>query len=92
MKILLLAGSIFFLTGCRTENKWKKEKLVNDCLRDFTKKNEQQHLFTQVQIGHLCDCVAEKLMVKYKSMKEADNDPDGARQIGQDCGTEVMSK
>ncbi len=75
-----------------TENKWKKEKLVNDCLRDFTKKNEQQKLFTQVQIGYLCDCVAEKLMVKYKSMKEADNDPKGAQAIGMECGTEVMSR
>ena len=92
MRTLLLTGIIFFLNGCMTENKWKKEKLVNDCLRDFTKKNEQQKLFTQVQIGLLCDCVADKLMVKYKSMKEADNDPEGAQQIGKDCGTEVMSK
>lgn len=92
MKNLLLAGIVMLLAGCKSENKFTKEKLVNDCLRDFTKKNEQQQLFSQVQIGRLCDCVAEKLLVKYKSMKEADKDPEGAKAIGMECGTEVMSK
>lgn len=91
MKNFLLAGIIFLLAGC-AEEKWTKEKLVNDCLRDFTKKNDEQKLFTQVQIGHLCDCVAEKLLVKYKSMKEADQDPDGAQKIGSECAVDIMSK
>lgn len=89
MKNLLLAGIIFLLAGC-AEEKWTKEKLVNDCLRDFTKKNDEQKLFNQVQVGLLCDCVAGKLLVRYKSMKEADNDPDGARKIGGECAKEMM--
>ncbi len=91
MKYLLISGMTLLLAGC-ARDKMSKDKLVNDCLKNFTKKNEAQKLFSQTQLGLLCDCMADKFIAKYKSMKEADNDPEGARQIGKECGEEVMSK
>lgn len=91
MRLLLLTIITFILAGC-TQKKWDKETLVNDCLRDFTKKNEEEKLFTTMQLANLCDCVSEKFLVKYRSSREADKDEDGAQQIGRDCAIEVMRK
>lgn len=91
MRLFLLAVLTFTLAGC-TPKKWDKETLVNDCLRDFTKKNEEEKLFTTMQLASLCDCVSEKFLVKYKTSREADKDEEGAQQIGRDCAMEVMRK
>lgn len=75
--------------GCAQDN-MSKDKLVNDCLKNFTKRNETEKRFTQVQLGLLCDCMADKFIAKYKSMKEADKDPEGAQQIGRECGEKLL--
>ncbi|MCY7310285.1 MAG: hypothetical protein LH619_05870 [Chitinophagaceae bacterium] len=90
-KLLLLIITILFM-GCATKEEWTKDALVNKCLGDFTKRNEKEKKFSTLQIGLLCDCIAEKMTTKYKTAKEADKDEAGGRQIGQDCATEVMSK
>lgn len=65
---------------------------MNKCLGDFNKRNEKEKLFTGMQIPLLCDCVAEKMVAKYKSEKDADKDEEGARKIGQECAMQVMQK
>jgi hypothetical protein len=91
MQRLLLMTLVLSFTAC-TQKKWDKDTMVNDCLGDFTKKNEKEKRFTTMQIAYLCDCVAEKMLVKYKSAKEADKDEQGMKEIGSSCGTEVLSK
>ena len=92
MRKLLLSILILSLVGCAKKEKWTKDALVNKCLGDFNKRNDVEKKFTTLQIGLLCDCVAEKMTTKYKSSKEADKDEEGSRQVGMDCATEVMSK
>ena len=45
-----------------------------------------------MEIPRLCDCVADKLIAKYKSAAESDKDDEGGRQIGSECVTQVLSK
>ena len=92
MKKLLLSILILSFIGCTQKEKWTKDAMVNKCLGDFNKRNEKEKKFSSLQIGLLCDCVAEKMTTKYKSSKEADKDEQGAKQMGMDCAMEVMKK
>ena len=85
--ILLVAA-----TSCTEQKKFNKDTVVNACLGDFTKKNDQEKIFTTMQLANICDCIADKMITKYKSFKEADNDPSGAEAMGRDCALEVMQK
>lgn len=91
MQRLLLMTLVLSFIACTTK-KWDKDTLVNDCLGDFTKKNEKEKRFTTMQIAYLCDCVAEKMLVKYNSAKEADKDEQGAKEMGSNCAREVLNK
>ncbi len=45
-----------------------------------------------MQIPYICDCMADKLVVKYKSDKESSADKEGVTQLSIDCYQEVMSR
>jgi hypothetical protein len=89
MKAIILSVCIIALASC-SNNKWNKENLVSKCNKEFKKKNEVQKLFTEEQLGELCNCVADKMVTKYKSKAESDKDQAGASEIGRDCAMEVM--
>jgi hypothetical protein len=91
MRKFLLIVFVFALAGCAREQ-WNKDTITNDCLRDFTKNNEKEKLFTTMQIANLCDCVSDKLLANYKSARESNKDEAGVMQIGKDCAIQVMSK
>jgi hypothetical protein len=90
MRTYLLIFLLVTITSCKEQKKWDKDTLVNECLRDFTKKNEEQKLFTTMQLANLCDCVTDRMLVKYKSYKESDKDEKGMEAIGRECAMEVM--
>lgn len=92
MRMVLIFGSLFLLTGCAAKKKWDKDSLVNDCLRQFTEKNEKEKILTTMQLANICDCLSEKMLVKYSSAAEADKDEAGAEQMGRECAMEVMGK
>lgn len=92
MRIVVIAVILLSLASCGRKETWTKEALVNKCLKSFNEKNEKEKIFSSLQIGQLCDCVAEKMKNNYKSGADADKDEEGAKKIGQDCATEVMSK
>lgn len=92
MKKLLLSIAILSLIGCTDKEPWTKDALVNDCLGNFIKKNETEKRYTSMEIALLCDCMADKMLVKYKSVKESNRDKEGAMSIGQDCATQVLKK
>lgn len=91
MRLLLFLILLSFFSAC-TQKKWDKDTVVNDCLGDFTKRNEKEKIFTTMQLALVCDCIGEKMIQKYKSGKEADADEKGAEQMGRDCALEVMDK
>lgn len=91
MKKLLLPLFILALAGC-AKKEWNKDALVNDCLKDFTKRNEEQKMFNTMQVAKLCDCASEKMLVKYKSFAEFNRDKEGAGQIGNECAQKIMQE
>jgi len=92
MKKLLSAILIFSLAACSAKKPWTKDSIVNECLGEFNKKNETEKKFTGMQIPLICDCMGEKLSVKYKSDNDANKDKEGVQQISIDCAMQVMSK
>lgn len=91
MKKIMLCVFILALTGC-AKKEWSKESLVNDCLRDFKKRNEQEKLFDPARLPSLCNCIADKMILKYKTEAESVRDEAGATEIGRDCAIEVLQK
>ena len=92
MKKFLFPIVILTLIGCAGKKPWTKDALVNDCLGNFIKKNETEKRYTSMDIALLCDCMADKMLVKYKSVKESNRDKEGAIAIGRDCAMEVLQK
>ena len=92
MRKITLFVVILALSGCAEKQKWTKDALVNDCLGNFIKKNETEKRYTSMEIALLCDCMADKMLVKYKSVKESNRDKEGATAIGRDCAMEVLRK
>ena len=91
MKKIFFAIFILTLAGC-AKKEWTKDSIVNKCLKDFNKRNEKEKLFNGMQIPLLCDCVADKMLAKYKSASESDKDEAGAMEIGRTCAMEVINK
>lgn len=92
MKKIVLAFLIFSIAACTNKKPWTKDTIVNDCLREFNKRNEKDQKFTGMQIPLICDCMGEKLSVKYKSDAESSKDEEGVRKISMDCAMDAMSK
>lgn len=82
---------IFSITACNNKP-WNKDTIVNDCLREFNKRNEKEQRFTGMQIPLICDCMGDKLSVAYKSDAESSKDKEGVQKISLDCLRDAMSK
>ena len=90
MRKFALVLLVFSFVACK-QQKWDKQTLTNDCLKEFNEKNEQQKLFTTLQIANLCDCMSDKMLARYKSVAESNKDKEGGTQIGKECALEVMT-
>ena len=82
---------VLSIAGCVSE-KWDKDTLTNDCLRKLNENNEKNKIYTTMQVAYLCDCMTDKLLVKYKSASQSNKDEEGLRQINKACVLEVMTK
>ena len=92
MRYLLLMGFLFTLGACAQKKKWDKATIVNKCLGEFTKQNEKEKRLTTMQLADICDCLGDKMSVKYKTEKEADADKDGVQEMSMNCAMEAMQK
>lgn len=91
MKKIVLAIFIISLAACN-KKPWTKDSIVNDCLREFNKRNEKDPKFTGMQIPLICDCMSDKLATQYKSDAASSKDKEGVRKISTDCLMQVMAK
>lgn len=92
MKNILITVIILVFIGCSGKDEWTKDYLVNDCLKEFTKRNEDQKMFSTMQLAKLCDCASEKMLVKFTSKSEFNKDKEGAAQVGAECAQEVLKE
>jgi hypothetical protein len=81
---LLLAAAAL---SCNTPQ-WDKATAKKAFMDQLPK--EQAKNFTPQMVDKLCNCMAGKVVAKYKSMSEANSDLEGMRQIGTDCGKELV--
>jgi hypothetical protein len=89
MKKLFFAAFILTLAGCAQKD-WSKGYISKKC-KEGMKGNEQSKVLTDDQMGKICDCAADKMLVKYKSEAEADKDLTGSQEIGMSCAMSVMT-
>ncbi len=89
MKKLFFAALVLTLTGCAQKD-WSKGYIAKKC-KEGMKENEQSKVLTDDQMGKICDCSAEKMVVKYKSEEEANKDISGSQEIGMSCAMSVMT-
>jgi hypothetical protein len=90
MKKLLLGMTLLSLVSC-AKKQWSKDYLVKKCNKEMKNNKEVNGLVSDENLGKICDCVSEKMFIKYKSESEADKDKMGAEQIGKDCAMAVLA-
>jgi hypothetical protein len=88
MKKVIIPIISILLFSCNSQ-KWDKTTAKKAFMDQLPK--EQTKSFTPEMIDKLCDCMAEKVVSKYKSMKEANSDVDGMKQLGADCGKQLAA-
>lgn len=89
MKKLIPLLFVFMLAAC-AKKEWSKGYLSEKCMKEMNNDKEIAGTVSKENIVKICDCAADKMMVKYKSESEADGDKSGTEQIGRDCAMEVM--
>jgi hypothetical protein len=94
MRKLMLPLVILFVfasfVACKKP--WSKDYLTKKCNTDFKKRNDTAKYFDSTQLVQLCDCIADKMVTRYKSEADADKDSKGAEEIGRDCALTVLKK
>lgn len=88
MKKLLMQSICLLLFGC-SQNNWDKASAKKAFMAQLPK--DLATSATPQMIDQLCDCMAEKAVVKYKSISEANTDIVGMKAIGEQCGSEIAS-
>jgi hypothetical protein len=89
MKKLFFGAFILTLASCAQKD-WSKGYISKKC-KEGMKGNEQSKVLTDEQLGKICDCSAEKMIVKYKTEEEANKDLSGSQEIGLSCAMSVMT-
>ncbi len=89
MKNILIVLIVLSFSTC-TPKKWSKKILVEQCIEVHEKDYRNEKIFTKEQVQQLCDCVAGKMIIKYKSEAETENDSIGARQIARACKEQIL--
>lgn len=84
---------VLSIAAC-TKKTWSKQSIVQECLDGHKHKEAQmgKKRFTKGQVQELCECVADKMLSKYKSEAETENDSIGARQLARECRLEVLGE
>lgn len=90
MKKLVYVFVLIALASCASKKKWDKESLVAECKKEGDKDKEAKELMTDAQRAEICDCAADKALVRYKSADEMEKDDSGATAIGRECAMWVM--
>ncbi len=89
MQKLLIVALVLCLAGCG-KKEWSKSYITKKCEKEMDKNEDVKKLIKKEQVVKICDCAADKMLVKYKSEAAADKDEAGASAIGRDCALEVM--
>lgn len=85
MKILIIpAATLLLLFSCNSN--WNPETIKKECM-DGVKKSEMDTSNPEnlKMAESLCDCSAQKIVIKYKSQTDAEADKKGLETITMDC-------
>ena len=91
MRKLLFALLVLAFVSCKSsKNEWNKEFLENKCKTNAKADPNPPEKLTDDQIDKICDCSVEKLLAKYKTEAELNNDKAAADAIGSECAMQVL--
>ena len=89
MQKLLIVALVLCLAGCG-KKEWSKSYISKKCEKEMDKNEDVKKMINKEQVVKICDCAADKMLVKYKSEAAADKDQAGATEIGRECAIDVM--
>ena len=87
-KLVYIVLAISFIACGKPQ--WNREALAEKCKKNMAKDPKMKDQLTAAQQVQVCDCSAEKVMAKYKTKSEADNDLPGVEAIGTECATAIL--
>lgn len=82
VRLFVIALTLVML-GCG-KKKWDKDYITSKCLKSL-KGNAGAEILGEEKTKKLCDCMADKMLVKYKSEAEADKDKAYAEELAAEC-------
>jgi hypothetical protein len=90
MKKLLLPCFALALFASCSSSKWDKETVASKCKKEMKEQAKGVAILTEDKISGICDCVADKMVTKYKSESEADKNKDEAEKVGKECAMAAL--
>ncbi len=69
--------------GCKP--KWGREKVFNECMDNAKKHYDMSKGNNKIGSETICNCIADKMISKFKTEEEANKSPVDAFTLGDDC-------
>lgn len=88
MKNVLMFVFVISLFSCNS--RWDKEYITSKCNKEMKDKLKGNPLVNDEKMKSICNCMADKMISKYKTEAEANKDETGAADIGRTCALEAM--
>lgn len=89
MKKIIPFILVVALAGC-AKKEWSKDYLTKKCNKEMMK-NDNSGMVGKDKIEKICDCVADKMMTRYKSEADANRAGEAAgAALGRECAMEVL--
>lgn len=95
MRIYLLIILAAIINGCSSNrSKLSRDSLLTECQESHERMVGEMgyELYTTEEAAKLCECVADKMISKYKSEAELENDSLGAKQLARECLREKLNE
>ena len=89
MKKIIPFLLVIALAGCG-KKEWSKEYMAKKCNDEMKKSSEVSGMISAANIVKICDCVGDKMVVKYKSEAAANKDEEGVKELSKDCTIGVL--
>ena len=86
---VLLVACFTSFTGC-AKKEWNKNYVTKKCIKSLDDEPDLKGKLTTEQTNSICDCVADRMLAKYKSEAESEKDQGAAEMMGQECAIQVL--
>jgi hypothetical protein len=88
-KLVLPCFTLVLLASC-SSSKWDKETVAAKCKKEMKEEAKGVAALTEDKVSGICDCMADKMVAKYKSEAEAEKNKTEAENIAKECAMSAL--